>query len=742
MCLLQDIIAADKVLIDWQYMARSKVHFSLPDIYKTNILNSMELNIRNSDGKSTCIIVQAPTGYGKTFGTIRTVARLTRELGYKVPASFLFPFRAGIKPMYERQLLANIHLEDHVDLGYGMRHDTDLHPTDEVCLYTVGYWLELFLGSIKNSKIEEQIIVVDEAHDSTWQTDLALRLIMHYIRQGAKIKLIISSATLDVADLFSGGEAPQLSILSTDEDTKANIDTVYGSTTFEVGNTLSSSNYSDIKKGVDYAWEKTSGNIIVMMPGVDDIRSMIALLEKDIKYDGITILELHSGLASDDIYAATHPSAKGRTIIVSTNIIENSITIDQVDAVVDSCYRKLLFVEDSGIKALKLVIASKTNIKQAAGRCGRQGKKGLSYLTLTDYQFATLPFSTINEVHRNPLYNQIIRLVSSDVSPYTIFDGVKSSKITSNINFLIKHQAVERVEVEHIPANPIKPTKYNEVHYDIDWSSDESDDDSYVTLRVTKIGNYICKFPLSISAGQFMAMVLTTLPKDYWYTGAIIAAWIDESNSIFYRPARKPRQTQQDYTKLLDETMDKQREVYENDCMDTMVTIWYKAWSENPTTKTFHEWCKTNAIFDRTITSIQSNVKHIMKTAKDMGHPIEEPITPEACRAALKLFSTQKPKYVDLIGMVYTDWRFKLNIYGEVMDISGCCIGKKRSIDKFIPMNRKDFTTFYSLNLKQINNFIALSKIVIADSVTPTTPSTDTGTGTITWDAGTESDSD
>ena len=91
------------------------------------------------------------------------------------------------------------------------------------------------------------------------------------------------------------------------------------------------------------------------------------------KRNDILIYPLFAGLNIDrqlDVFTPT-PHNK-RKIIVSTNIAEASVTIDNIAFVIDSCFVKLKFnnhLTDSD--SLFVLPASKFSLDQRAGRAGR-----------------------------------------------------------------------------------------------------------------------------------------------------------------------------------------------------------------------------------------------------------------------------------------------------------------------------------------------------------------------------------
>ncbi|XP_032701635.1 probable ATP-dependent RNA helicase DHX35 isoform X3 [Lontra canadensis] len=209
-------------------------------------------------------------------------------------------------------------------------------------------------------------IMLDEAHERTLYTDIAIGLLKKIQRKRGDLRLMVTSATLDAEkfrDFFNQNE--------TNDPTRDTcvILTVEGRT-FPV----------DI--------------FYLQSPVPDYIRSTVE-----------TVMKIHQTEGDGDILAFLTGQ-----VIVATNVAETSITISGIVYVIDCGFVKLrAYNPRTAIECLVVVPVSQASANQRAGRGGRS-RSGKCYRLYTEEAFDKLPQSTVPEMQRSNLAPVILQL--------------------------------------------------------------------------------------------------------------------------------------------------------------------------------------------------------------------------------------------------------------------------------------------------------------------------------------------
>ncbi|KAL6616121.1 hypothetical protein ACP70R_038391 [Stipagrostis hirtigluma subsp. patula] len=153
--------------------------------------------------------------------------------------------------------------------------------------------------------------------------------------------------------------------------------------------------------------DSNEGAILVFLPGWEDInQTRERLLASPFFRDSskFLLLSLHSMIpSSEQKKVFKHPPPGVRKIILSTNIAETAVTIDDVVFVIDSGRMKEKSYDPyNNVSTLHASWVSKASARQREGRAGRC-QPGTCYHLYSRFRAASLPDYQIPEIKRMPI---------------------------------------------------------------------------------------------------------------------------------------------------------------------------------------------------------------------------------------------------------------------------------------------------------------------------------------------------
>ena len=163
------------------------------------------------------------------------------------------------------------------------------------------------------------------------------------------------------------------------------------------------------------------GSVLIFLPGWDDISRMFRALTSCADYANtrkFKIIQLHSGIprrAQDAVFEPLRPGE--HKIILSTNIAETSITIDDVAVVIDAGrLKEKQYDPHVKLAYLKSTWISRASARQRKGRAGRT-RSGVCFHLFSKRRHGSLPEFQDSELLRMPLEELCLQTKKLGVAP-------------------------------------------------------------------------------------------------------------------------------------------------------------------------------------------------------------------------------------------------------------------------------------------------------------------------------------
>lgn len=232
-------------------------------------------------------------------------------------------------------------------VGYRTAHEQDDGPENVILYCTDG--LQLVRELTGSGTNDRQILILDEIHEWNENMEVLIAWAKKRCQEEPHFKLVLMSATMEADGLASyyGAPAPI---------------TVEGRSY-----PVARSHGNDLVDELAAMLTRQTNNILVFLPGKGEIEQ-VSLAIQGIA-DNIPVIPLHSQLEADTQQLAFRHYPNGK-VVLTTNIAQTSITIDDIDAVIDSGLERRAEVR-GGVEGLFISEVSQADCIQRAGRAGR-----------------------------------------------------------------------------------------------------------------------------------------------------------------------------------------------------------------------------------------------------------------------------------------------------------------------------------------------------------------------------------
>ena len=345
-------------------MAGSGDFHDLPTLdFRKQIVDAVDRN--------QVVILTAETGAGKST----QVPQYLAEHGYDRVIVTQPRILAARNLTYRvREEWAERNSEDSSEIvGYRTAHERDDSGRTKILYCTDGLQLVRELTGVGTKS--RQVLVLDEVHEWNENMEVLIAWAKKRTQEDPRFKVVIMSATIETASLAEFYET----------DAVIDIPGRY----FEVKKRTGTDVLSELMTQLD----NPGHNILTFLPGKAEIQDITDVLTKKAEAAGVPIIPLHSQLEAEMQQKAfgSYPNGK---IILATNIAQTSVTINDIDLVIDSGLERRSEVR-SGVEGLFIAQISQADSLQRAGRAGRT-KPG-EYILAPYDTMPCLPFEERDE---------------------------------------------------------------------------------------------------------------------------------------------------------------------------------------------------------------------------------------------------------------------------------------------------------------------------------------------------------
>ncbi|WP_370981424.1 ATP-dependent RNA helicase HrpA [Agaribacterium sp. ZY112] len=381
------------------------------------------------------VVIAGETGSGKTTQLPKLCLEL--GLGLKGLIGHTQPRRIAA-----RTVAARIAEELKQELGslvaYQVRFSDNSTANTAIKLMTDG----ILLAEIQNDPLllRYDVIIIDEAHERSLNIDFLLGYLKQLLPKRPDLKLIVTSATIDVQRFSKHfNKAPVIEVSGRTYPVELRY-RPWQDEAEELAEALVSCTEEILQES-----RGQGGDILVFLSGERDIRE-VSLALKRANLAGLEVLPLYArlSLAEQNKVFGSH---KGRRIILATNVAETSLTVPGIRYVIDTGTARISrYSLKTKVQRLPIEAISQASANQRSGRCGRVSN-GICYRLYSEEDFLSRPEFTDPEILRTNLAAvvlQMLHLRMGKVEDFPFVDKPDGRLIKDGYKLLEELQAVDK----------------------------------------------------------------------------------------------------------------------------------------------------------------------------------------------------------------------------------------------------------------------------------------------------------
>ena len=383
------------------------------------------------------IVVAGETGSGKTTQLPKMCLEL--GLGNLGTIGHTQPRRIAARSVAAR-IAEELQTELGDLVGYKVRFNDQISDNTQIKLMTDG----ILLAEIQTDRFLNQYscLIIDEAHERSLNNDFILGYLKQLLPRRPDLKVIITSATIDV-ERFSKhfNNAPIIEVSGRTYPVEVRYR--------PVAEEDDQDQLQGILNAVDELQAEGRGDILIFMNGEREIRDTAEALQKqNLKHT--EILPLFARLSAQEQNKIFHPSGLNR-IVLATNVAETSLTVPGIKYVIDPGTARISrYSYRTKVQRLPIEPISQASANQRKGRCGRVSE-GICIRLYSEEDFNNRPEFTDPEILRTNLASVILQMTAlglDDIEAFPFVDAPDKRHIQDGVKLLEELGAFETVQTK------------------------------------------------------------------------------------------------------------------------------------------------------------------------------------------------------------------------------------------------------------------------------------------------------
>ena len=383
------------------------------------------------------IVVAGETGSGKTTQLPKMCLEL--GLGHLGTIGHTQPRRIAARSVAAR-IAEELQTELGELVGYKVRFNDQISDNTQIKLMTDG----ILLAEIQTDRFLNQYscLIIDEAHERSLNNDFILGYLKQLLPRRPDLKVIITSATIDV-ERFSKhfNNAPIIEVSGRTYPVEVRYR--------PVAEEDDQDQLQGILNAVDELQAEGRGDILIFMNGEREIRDTAEALQKqNLKHT--EILPLFARLSAQEQNKIFHPSGLNR-IVLATNVAETSLTVPGIKYVIDPGTARISrYSYRTKVQRLPIEPISQASANQRKGRCGRVSE-GICIRLYSEEDFNNRPEFTDPEILRTNLASVILQMTAlglDDIEAFPFVDAPDKRHIQDGVKLLEELGAIQPKKIK------------------------------------------------------------------------------------------------------------------------------------------------------------------------------------------------------------------------------------------------------------------------------------------------------